>query len=904
MPHRDEPAELNEGKLPPTPSVEEGGLGTITVTPAQEEDVRPTVVLGPLGEMITVPKGGSAFDTMKQIEDFYNANPKELGEFIRQRQIQHTVDFDGNVINPGLLPSPRTRRAYLAAQGSFGLKSGGLDDLGVMFGLGRADLATEKLVILHQNYPDAEIELVRDLDGQPTILLRRAGEALGIEVEAPEFGPGDVAMLSSGIFSEDVLLELITFMATKTTGVKGAMMKAFAASTTGEGIKSLVERARGRELSTPGAITERMVWTGVGGAVGTGIFDRTARVRNLVRGAVAKRGLVTISNEAKRGQIASAELGLKAPLAGDLHPKWRNVERQAAATNRKLETDVNDRLGAAYDTLVKEAKEFGDVTTLSDKELRSILAKQQARINSAIEHPNSLVTWEEAGTGVQAGWAKVDELLGEVEGRAYVAAKTAASSAIYDIAPIKSLMAQLKFGIRGPITIKGKGWTLRTTVNVNPADNTKLKEAMNTLGLLDNDIKMVKVPGGTQDPLSTMIAVRSRFFNIMEDQAVSPTDRRIAAQIHNAMTEAMMHPTGVGPDGVKLWRKAAETTKFSENLTSKQYIKFISNSDKPEAVARYLANAGNTTAAADVKRWLIATGQRDKWEAVQDAFKNSLMDEPSAIRSTLTAKATRGTAGLEPVMGKVEQEAYLEIGDAITRMNKTKISQMLKEGTDEATRLIGLVETGSRREIVDFLAEVGGKETARGRRLAASVISSLANRSSKQGILRTVIDKNSFLRNLKTFRERGIMEDIFTEDGLRGIQRFEDAITFLPENLGVGDAMMTAALGSQTGGVLVGKFGSAFEGSRGFIKNDLLAWILMGKRTNRMIIGAGKAFPKRKPVSIKKAQTIGAVLGVVVDNMEEITETMEGITGFLDTRGIGSLETPEEFGANMGRIPR
>ncbi|KKL66414.1 hypothetical protein LCGC14_2145210 [marine sediment metagenome] len=386
MPHKDELLDPEGTRAP-----EEGGLGVITITPMQEEEARPVIVTGPMGEMWTVPKGGSVRDTMTEIEDFYNANPKKLGEFYRQKQIQGLMGEDGNIINPGLLPSPETRRAYLGAQASFAVKPGGLDDLGVRFGLGRADLATEKLVILHQNYPDAEIELVRDLDGSPLIVIRMPGQALGVEVESPDFGPGDIAQLSSGIFSEDVALEILIFMATKQTGVKAAMMKAFAAGAAGEGIKSLVERARGRELSDLGSIVERMVFTGVAGAVGTGIFDRAARTRNLVRGAVSKRGIVTIGPEAKKGQIASAELGLRQPLAGDLHPKWRNLERQSAATNRKLESDVNDRLGEAYDKLAADARAMGDVGSLSDAELRSILAKQPGFFKESEEPRKQMV---------------------------------------------------------------------------------------------------------------------------------------------------------------------------------------------------------------------------------------------------------------------------------------------------------------------------------------------------------------------------------------------------------------------------------------------------------------------------------------------------------------------------------
>ncbi len=865
------------------------------------EQQPPVVVRGALGELVTVPPKSTANEVMGAMQNFYNENPDVLGEFHKRKQQQGALDVDGNPILPHL-PSPEARRAFLVTQLPWGLKPGGLDDMAVMFGLGRTDSPVEMLVALRQNYPDAEIQLIKDIDGSSTIAIRKKGETFGVEVDAPEFGPGDLAMLASGVISEDVVLEILAMMATRTSlgSVKGLMFKAFAAAAAGEGIKSLVERARGRELSTKGAIAERIFITGLFGGAGTAIFDGTARARNIIKGVQpAKGGIVTLSPQARRGQESSARLGLDQPLPGDLHPKFRAGQRQAQTINTKLEMDVDSRLARAATKLQDDAAAIGDVSKLTDQELTNIVAKQEAKFTQAIDvDPN--MTFERSGGKVQMGLNKLDELLAEFEGRDYVKALNVSEKGSYDIGPIKKIMANLKFGVRAPVTFKGKGWTLHTSINVNPPEHPGLKSAMYDLGIVDDTVKLIKFKSrDSQNPLDTMISLRSRFFNLMEDSVLSGNDRRIAATIHSAMTDSMMHPNNLGAREVAIWRRAANRTKFRESIQAKTYLRMIVNSDTPEKIARHLTDSGNISASRNVKRWLKAAGQEDKWVAVQDAFRNLLMDEPSAIRGILTGKNTKATKGFDPIMDEGEREIYLGIGDNISKIRRGTLNKMLKDGRDEASRLTRLVENGTRQELRDFLEVVGGKETARGQWLAASVISSLYNKSTKTGTLKQILDKNIFLKGLEGFRRRGIMEDLFTPEQLRRLDDYEAAFTFLPESVGQADLMATAAIASSANSIVVGQPAKAFGGFRGFLKNDIMAWMLMTK--GKMLVGGTKKIKPRgkKAMTPAQARVFGGALGVVVGNMEEISGRLEEFFGF-DERGIGSLETPQEFREGLG----
>ncbi|KKL76784.1 hypothetical protein LCGC14_2041430, partial [marine sediment metagenome] len=691
--------------------------------------------------------------------------------------------------------------------------------------------------------------------------------------------------LASGILSEDVVAEIVMFMATRTIGgIRKNMMKAFAAAFVGEGIKSGVERLRGKELSSTGAIIERMAFTGLGGAAGVLLFDPTARVRNKIRGV---RGIVSVSDEAKRGIAAAEVLGQTPRLPGSVHPKLRNVQNQAYATSPRMEKAVDDQLAEAAEGLAAFSREIGDVESLSDNELRSILDKQTRRITAALDTPPNM-TWEDAGGQVKAGMDKFFELISEAEGRDYVKALDATKGGTYDILPVRKLIGLLQFGKRGPVTIKGKGWTLHETINVTPVKNKDLKSAMKRLNQLDDKIKLTKRPDGEENPLDIMIGLRSEFFSIMEDQAVNSMDRRVAALIHGALTESMKNPAGVSAGGVALWRRAANRTRFKEQMLSKDYVRLIANSDSPEKIARYLGNSGNYTAIRDVKRMLQASKQPNKWTAVEDAFKSMLLEGPQQIRSILTGKSTRATNALDLIMPKSEQRIYLEIGDNITKMNKSTVAKMLKTGQEDATRLTELAAKGSRREIQAFLRDVGGKDSARGRALAAGYVKNLADRATSAGTLKPTFDKQTFANGLHDLRSRGVLDDVFADDALKTLELHEEAIAFLPESIGVGDSIQAAEAGSAAFSILSLQPMRALSGGRTFLKNDLVAWLFTTPGTRKFMVGSFRS--ATKPKNLNHARAIGGALGVIAENMLETAGTLERAFSALEESGFGSLE--------------
>ena len=839
-----------------------------------------------VGNLFTVPVQNEAdfAPTMKLIEDRLNEDPKLSGEILKANRDREYGAISTSAFQTGEF-SPDMRLRYIEQQSAFPLRPGGLDDIGSRFDLARSDLATEKIAKLQEAYPDAEIQFANDVDGNFTILMRRKGEVTGIEVESPDFSQGDLGVLASGIISEDVVAEILAFMATKATGgVRKNMMKAFAAAFVGEGVKSQVERLRGKEQSTPGAIIERMAFTGMGGAAGVLLFDPTARVRNKIRGT---RGLVTVSDEAKRGMAASEVLGQTSRLPGSVHPKLRNVQNQAYATSPRMQKAIDDQLAEAAEDLAAFSDIIGNVESLTDKELRNILDKQTRRITSALDSaPN--MTWEDAGGKIKKGMDKFFELLAEAEGRDYVKALEATKGGTYDISPVKKLIGLLTFGKRGPVTIKGKGWTLRSTINVTPLKNTDLKSAMKRLNQLDDGIKLTKRPDGEENPLDIMIGLRSQFFSIMEDQAVNSQDRRVAALVHGAMTEAMRNPAGVSAGGVALWRRAANRTRFKEEMLSKDYVRLIANSDSPEKVAKYLANSGNYTAIRDVRRMLTASKQPEKWGAVQEAFKTMLIEGPQQIRSILTGKGTRATNSLDILMPPSEQKVYLEIGDQINRMNTTRVAKMLKTGQDDATRLTGLADKGSRREIRAFLEDVGGKDSPRGRALAAGFIKNLADKATSAGTLKPTFDKQVFADGLHTLRSRMNLDEIFTPDTLKTLELYEESIAFLPDSMGIGDSIQAATIGPQAFSFLTLQPMKALSGGRAFLKNDMIAWLFTTPGARKFMVGSFR--PARKPKNLNHARAIGGALGVIAENMIETSNLLERAWEALDEAGVGSLE--------------
>lgn len=846
-----------------------------------------------VGNRFTVPvhREEDIAPTLKLIEDTLHKDPELAGEVLKSSQDREAAARMGEGLAAGTF-SPEARLGFLGLQSTFPLRRGGLDDIGMRFDLARSDRATEKLMKLNEAYPEAEFSFANDLDGNTTILMRRKGEATGIEIESPDFSQGDLGALASGILRPETVAEILTFMATKATGLKGTMMKAFAAGAIGKGIDSRIEELRGFELSTGGEIIEQMAFTGIAGAAGVFLFDPTARVRNKIRGT---RGLTSVSEEGRRGMAAAQSLGQSPRLPGSVHPKLRNAQNQSYATSPRMEKAVDDQLHEAAVDFAAFAEDLGDITALDDEAIQALLSTRVARITAALDSPPNM-TWEDSGGQVKRGMDKVFEIIAEVEGRDYMKAMVASKVGIYDIGPSKKLQGLLAFGKRGPVTIKGQGYTLHDTINVTPVKSTELKDAMKRLNQLDDSIGLTKRPDGEENPLDIMIGLRSEFFSMMEDQALKGNDRRIAALVHGSLTESMRNPFGVDAAGRALWRRAANRTKFKEDMLSKDYVRLIANSDQPEDVARYLADSGNYTAIRDVRRMLRATGQGKKWDSVQQAFKTLLFEGPSQIRGILTGKATRATKALDLLMPPAEQKVYLDIGDKITAMGKSTIAKMLSGAKDEALRLTELANSGSRREILAFLEDVGGKASPRGRALAAGFLTNLANKATSAGTLKLKFNKDIFAEGLQALRKRGIMDDVFDEKTLAKLtgtkgESFEEAIAFLPDSMGVGDSIQAAEAGSSAFGIFGLQPIKSLQGQRTFIKNDVIAWMFTTPATAKFFVGSFKAGAKM-PKDVRHAQAIGGALGVILENMTGITES---IATARPGGGFGSLDETSIF---------
>jgi|GEM_PF-5090418 len=221
-------------------------------------------------------------------------------------------------------------------------------------------------------------------------------------------------------------------------------------------------------------------------------------------------------------------------------------------------------------------------------------------------------------------------------------------------------------------------------------------------------------------------------------------------------------------------------------------------------------------------------------------------------------------------------------------MNTTNIAKMLKTGQDDAIRLTELSAKGSRREIKAFLEEVGGKDSARGRALAAGYIKNLADKATSAGTLKPTFDKQVFADGLHTLKGRINLEDIFTEDTLFKLEKYEEAIAFLPDNIGLGDGIQAASIGPAAFSFLTLEPMKALGGGRAFLKNDVIAWIFTTPGTRKFLVGSFR--PAKKPKNLNHARAIGGALGVIAENMLETAGTLERAFAGAADIGIGTLE--------------
>ena len=286
-----------------------------------------------------------------------------------------------------------------------------------------------------------------------------------------------------------------------------------------------------------------------------------------------------------------------------------------------------------------------------------------------------------------------------------------------------------------------------------------------------------------------------------------------------------------------------------------------------------------------IRRRLLASGNKQKWFALQTAYKNKLLLNPGGMRQVLTRS---NKDAVNALVDPRDKEALIRISDEWNRLEASDIKTMLTKSTDIGDRAVQLVTGGTGREIRAIIAEAGGKSSPPGRALQAGVIEALLRKSrlpKDEG--KFLMSKDKFLAELNRIRERGVLEDIFEPDVLKRLENnFEQYISFLPKSMGGGEGIQKATIGAGMAALPLAPLqpGKALGGLTGSGINKMWAWLFTTPGTRKFLMGKGT--PPKGDTNHLRA--IGGALGVVLNNMNEIANS----GSFEFSEGINFSETP------------
>ena len=848
---------------------------------AQDQSLKaPRTVLDPLGNPVVVPEGM----TVKEVVDRMQLQFKEDVELRRHVMKTLQVRESGEIGDP---TDPVFRRGHLARQVDGPVEPGDIQDFLLRMDLARSDLMSEKLAKLKEHLPDNEYRMAEDIDGSPVIMYRATGATAYREVESPEFSMGDVAALAGGVLSEDVAGEILAFLGSRgSTSIVQGMFRAAAGGAAGEGVKSFVESQRGFEHSESGPITERIVSTGVAGAAGVLVFDPVARIINKIRGV--KGFVVPQRPEAAQSamQVASRR-NLPELTPGQIHPVYESLQQQATGTTAVMQEFQFDQLHNVVTRMAEIRDDLGDFTSLSDAALTKFIDQEEKKILSAMGSIPEM-TFATAGRKVMLGLDTFQTALAEREARLYRVAfdasaggATASKGVRFNLNPAQQVATAIRNRIVTDFDFAEIG--SKVSVPLTPINNPGFRMALEDLVKLQPEVRLTQ---GNASPLEQMVRLRSTFVNLASDPRLTGTERASSASIAKVLTDSMMNPRTLRgqkgqlkPTIKRKWRQAASASIARERFNDRVFSRFTAASDTPSQIAKKI-NPGKPDLVKETRRALQASRQPQAWQAVRSGFTNNLLNNPASIRSKF--KNWKGEA-LDMLVDPRDQQALLTISDQWARLEKSNVRRMLRSGTSVGTRAVELVRKGSREEIKELISVTGGRDSATGKALQAGVLEALLHQSTKIVKGRHVIDKDRFLQGIKSFRDRGVLEEIFdTKTTNNIIDDLELYVSYLPKGMGAGEGIQKAEAASAIAGFAFPTPMNIGRGMRGIAtlgKNRVISWAMITPGARRFMTRSPES---KTPPKTNRYQQMGGALAVIFDNMEEAADTGSLDSSFED----------------------
>lgn len=749
-----------------------------------------------------------------------------------------------------------------------------LDRPGVRFDVARSAALQDRIAKLRDKFPNTEIEVVDDPDGNTVVGLREPGQDEFVLLDSDQvFSLSDVADIAGVTLGPDAVTQIAAAIATRGRSlVKRVATQVFAGGI-GRALDVGIEAGRGFESRDLDEIFRDVSIVGLAGGTGELL---AALPRRGVRGALGQ-GVVETSPEEQAAITTMREGGVRGPTLGQISPLAERMEMQSAQTSKPLQ---QFRLGQTGDALrdIKAVRDaVGNVDDLSDDELVEVVNRMKDDLFRIVTDVD--ISPEKAGRAITAGRKEFKRVWRGFVGRRYDRALAEGENATFDLSPARSVAKDARKGVtgRGKATEEeltgADGLPLTDDLN-NPIVPTKehrvqirklrgeLKEAVDDLLALDPDVRAFE----GNSAFEQVKELRTRFFDVKNAtvDGKETIDNRLAGRIWDALTEVMQNPVSGNPRFRLLLRSANAANRRFERILEIADIAKIAKTTDPGSLVDNLAKPGKAFTLRTLKRVL----PDEAYDKLQRGFKAKLLRDPDSIETTLNGfRKDREALSLLLRPGEVQEMERLAV--AYKRFQASAVQKAVRSQARAADRVRTIIREGDAEDLANIVDKAGGKNSSLGRALGAGTVQFVLDAAEKTVKGRSVIDPEAAMNAIRTLDRRGILDATLQPGTKKALLDREKMLSFLPRPGDPGAAIRAQELVSQASEVITvpvqgaGALRSFYRGATGLARNALFGRMFISEPIRRILVGAGQ-----RQLDLTTLRALSAVATATVAEME------------------------------------
>ena len=723
-------------------------------------------------------------------------------------------------------------------------------------------------------------------------------------INDPGFSLGDIGKYGGALVSAETLTGGVAEMLMpwkRVTGPANVLYKlaqpaarvgiAAVAAGAGRGVDEVTEAISDEEMQTLGAISDKMVESGIWGAGGHMFLSEPYEViagklskhsysmRDLWR--MSKKG-ATPDEAAEMADVldmnskeltdlfrAIAREDLDVLGMGELgHPIAKRAQAQAAGVSGEAARREKSKLSTPARRLIESRYNVNDVADLDDTALETVVNQQEEEAKALLKK-----SFSEKGVDFNdkkpeiAGKSAAETVL---DYRKVTQEKaTRLYDDVFDLAERQGIDFDISEAIKvarietAPRTLTGRPRevtdryfdldspspvtetkTITSDVEIPPPVEGRLQEILGRLqGAAD-------IQGA--EKLGALRQIRSDLLKMAEpdpNRITSTPSEAAATRVQRALTESINGTQNTGDSTYRAAVKAANDhwKARSANLDAFGYMANLNTTGAGERIYRRIFSADLTEEEA---KFLISHMTPLRKSEFRSALYTDMMRNPDKINSTLR-QMDRAGEHLVPENARAVLKQYRR---EIEKSNKSLVARLLTEQGEQGARVSVLINKGDAKDIRALIKSGAMTEQD----VSRSVVMDFIQHTTDFDGARPIINRAKYETKIKQYGDKGILGllEPRAREMLTNIRIYN---SFLPKGLDSGDSIAAAAIASDVLKVGQNPMGAAKAGLRIYqltiaarlAHSPAILQILKGKTTG-MLHPKARAFLLAGTIEVRK----------------------------------------------------